>query len=184
MYQHVSRVSRGCSVLAMHQVWKQSLWNKPAESTVNREIFFPIRSMFSSWTKCVLERSLCGACQIETSGKLKNTPISIVSQNWNLKKTWTEQISHTYILLAIDLSIYLSIYLNIIYIYIIHISMSIYSVYLYVQSLSFSSHLGLPSKLGALNSTEFSPSFPTTKSATSMIHSSWFFLYHPTQKHL
>ena len=62
---------------------------------------------------------------------MKNTPISIVSQNWNLKKTWTEQISHTYILLAIDLSIYLSIYLNIIYIYIYYTYK-----YVYIQCIS------------------------------------------------
>ena len=57
--------------------------NLPRTQSI-RELSFPTCSMFSSSTKSVLERSLCGGRQIEISGKLKNTPISIISPNWNL----------------------------------------------------------------------------------------------------
>ena len=115
--------------------------NLPRTESI-REISFPTCSMSSSSTKSVPERSLCGGRQIETSGKLKNTPISIVSQNWNLNNYQlstglNKYPTLTYFSLLIYLSKHTYIYMYIDILCTINY-VHVYSVYLYIQSLSLS----------------------------------------------
>lgn len=109
MYQHVSSVWRGSSVLAMHHVWKQSLWNKPAEKTVNQRAFFPnLQHVFKFNQECSGTVSLWWASNRNLWQIEEHTHFYCFSE-LELKQLstiyWTEQISHTYILLSIDLSI-------------------------------------------------------------------------------